>query len=101
MLILPVRNIISNLRREILVAGAIPDVENKTPNEVGGESSREHNHQYRQALPQRRRAMIHGDGLNGIAGGKPIGEAGAHNAGKSCYKNSALQVEFFDGSAFL
>ena len=45
--------------------------------------------------------MLHGQGLNGVAGRQSIGKAGAHHARKGGYSHTLLQVEFFDGHFLL
>src|ERR1039458_1031734 len=67
---------------EILVTGAVLEVNEGAPNEVSGEAAQQHHNEFGQAAPEdgcpgRPRGLA-----NRVAGGKRKGETGAHDAGE-------------------
>jgi len=86
---------------EILMAGAVADVQDDAPDEICGKAAEKNNDEDGKALPEDGRAVAKRDLFNGIAGGEAIGEAGAHDTGKSGDEETFFQAELFDGGALL
>ena len=95
------RNSAANLGLEILISGAVANIQDDAPDEIRSEAAGKHNDEHRQSLPQHRSSVLQGDRLDGIARGEPIGEAGAHHARKRGDQQSFLQIEFLDRGTLL
>src|SRR5262249_32745277 len=65
----PVHGLAADQRGEVLTAGLVADVENHTPEEIGGETAEKDDNQHGKPLPKRGGTVVKGNFFYGISGG--------------------------------
>ena len=86
----------TDMRREVLVTGAVLEVQQSAPDEVCGETAEQHHDEFWQASPIRRSSCCRRGFCNGIASCKRKRETRAHDAGECCDHDAFLEIEFLD-----
>jgi len=92
--------LLSDHAAQILVGGAVLEMEVGTPEEVRGEAAKQNDDEFRQARPNLIGAGQQGSLPDRLARSQGEGEAGTHDAGKGGDGDPLGEVELLDGLRF-
>ena len=90
---------------KVFAAGAIAEIEHHAPDEVGGETARQHDDEDRQILPEVTAIVLAQRTLRDLrerlAGGESVGEARTHDPGEHRHDHAFAEVELLHCGRFL